>query len=178
MSENKTLIITALIMLALLGGDAFFLRIINKKAEDTRAILAASEKEDADKEKSALLEKALEDTSTSRGKIDSYFVKKGDAVSFIERLETTAKRAGLQITLSSVSVPEKTASFRIEMSTVGSFEDTLYFLSLLQTLPHKIHLEKVGVRRKSSLEDAAGEPPVVLVWDGSFTLTLESFINS
>lgn len=175
-TERKILIGASVAAAALLGADTLFLHVIQKKVKETDT-LVANEITAGEKQKRAeTLRRIMEETKTEREELDAYFVKKGDAVSFIERLENMAKGAGLGISIASVSVPEKTSALRIEMATQGSFENTLYFLTLLENLPYKIFVEKANLHHKEgSSQDV---PKGSGTWTGSFTVVLESFINS
>lgn len=89
--------------------------------------------------------------------IDSFFIAPDGVVNFISLLESLGKKAGVKLSIGSVSVvPEGGAkdfkenlSLRLDMS--GSWENIYYFLSLLQNQPYRIMFDNASV----SLEGAA-----------------------
>lgn len=184
--EKKTLVTALVATLLALAGTGLFAHQIFKKASQAKELSASVERSRGEEKNINAIARALQETERSREKLGEYYLKKSGIVFFIERLESMGKNAGLKTIVQNVSVPEKSAILSIGVDTEGSFEDTFYFLSLLEKLPYKLAIESVTMREKAgagTVESATGktEGPsggMKALWAGSFTVAIESFINS
>lgn len=176
--EKKLLIVSLLVALGLFGANAFFLFLTREEAGAAREIATKKFAAEMEAEEVRAIERAIAESKSEQDELLAYFVNKDGAVSFIERLESTGKTAGLAISLSNVSVPKAGNVFQVDMATEGSFENTFYFLTLLEKLPYRISVEKANVRKKSAPGADSDDLQAPAVWTGSFTILLESFISA
>lgn len=178
MKEIKHIVGAVLVLLGLLAAYGFLFFMMKKEVSGAAELLLREENASNEAKKIRELEKTLGETEEMRGKISSYFVKKSEAVSFIESIERLGGQSGLSLSLKNASVADKTNVFRLDASTEGSFGNTMYFLVLLENLPNKISVEKAEIRKEERREAGAEEGKESAgAWSGSFVLALESFVN-
>jgi len=173
--ETKHLITAGSVMLATLFAYGALFFFIQEKMSETADLVLKKEDEGMRMVHIRALEKSLKETASEREKISSYFVRKNEAVQFIERIEELGRRSNLSLSLQNVSVADKEKVFRLNANAEGRFEDMMYFLELLPNLPYKISLEAANMRGK--LEGAGPEEGRPGIWSGSFTIVLESFVD-
>jgi hypothetical protein len=110
--------------------------------------------------------KIAEDTTAERGKLDSYFISPNGIVSFIKEIENLAFVAGVSIGINSVEVEEYLIKKRssntlelldLELNFTGSWNNSFYFISLLEEMPYKIFIYKLDVdAQKDDQENTTG----------------------
>lgn len=114
-------------------------------------------------------------TAEERGKIDSYFVSSDNIVDFLEKIEFLGKKSGVSLSFDSVDIPsEEKNILRVRVGTEGSWEDTFYFLSLVENLPFKIELEKSSIVKMTRIVSNIKTS----YWRGDFTVKLLSFYQN
>jgi len=153
----------------LLYGALFY--VVEKERSGGQEVLARVEEALLVREEAQSLKHLMVDTQSARDQLDSYFVNSEDVVSFIEEMESLGSRAGVSLDLSSVSVDKEANSLFLQFNTRGSWGQTAYFLALLETFPRKIRTERISLNKANAAEEESG-----LVWQGSFTIVLESFV--
>jgi glutamyl/glutaminyl-tRNA synthetase len=102
---------------------------------------------------------ANENFSLSQDKLDKlnqYFLNDKMIVQFIEELENTSKQAGVKLVIGQPD--DKTTELKLNLSTLGTFTQTMKFLQSLENLPYASKVERVELRK--------GEP----LWQSVFIL--------
>lgn len=93
-------------------------------------------------------------------RIDNMIIAKDDDVSFIEKIETTAKNSGLGIKIDSLSVEDipsqnkdntssNLTTLKVKITTNGSWQKTYNFLTELESLPFIVHIDKFALNNSS-----------------------------
>ena len=133
-------------------------------AQEQEALRTESEKEIYVTEVS----RDLRETEDLRMGIESFFVKAGEEAFFLEKVETLAAHANLQIKIFNFEKREKV--LYLNFQTQGSFSDSYYFLSLIESLPYNLSIVKVLLREA----ETNGQK----TWEGRYEITLLSYLGS
>ena len=75
--------------------------------------------------------------------LDSFFIKEGSDIIFIEQVENLAKIAGVLLEINSVS-PD-TGALRMSLKAEGTFSSLYHFLLMIEALPYQIQISDVEV---------------------------------
>lgn len=117
----------------------------------------------------------LRGTTAEREKIESYFVRSDNIVDFLEKIELLGKKSGVSLSFDSVDIPpEEKNVLRVRIGTEGNWEDTFYFLSLVENLPFKIELEKSSIVKMTRIVSNIKTS----YWRGDLTVKLLSFYQN
>lgn len=131
----------------------------------------------------------LESNESSIAQVDSYFIPQEGVVDFINTLDGLGKESGVSLIISTVSAEEdktdihsfkETLTFHLEAT--GSWSETYYFLSRLESLPYYIGINQVSFSLTSatdrmSFANASTTNAITRVrgndeyWKGSFDIT-------
>ena len=153
---------------ALVYGSIFY--FIGVKEESITVLLTSLRAETKKALEIKNLTGVVQETEDERKKIDSYFLRAKDIVSFIESIESLGKNAGVAVAFESVNVLEgdQNAYLAVDLKTEGGLSGTVHFLSLLELLPYSVSFERVFIEQKSKSE-------TTVVWAGSFLVRIISF---
>ncbi len=173
--EKKIIVTLSVVLLALLGANFGLFWMTKQKVNDTSAALLELKKTSDLETKARALGDLVKQTASERQALDAYFVQKENSVKFIEQIEGLGKQAGLSLTVASVTVANNGKELRMNLGSNGSFDDTFYFVTLLETMPYKTRLEQVHLQKK---DDVSIPGVVTTAWSGDFVLVLESFVGS
>ena len=115
------------------------------------------------------LRQTVRDTESLRNDLDTFFVKEDDAVSFIERLESLARRSGVAFEIvaadPNLTVRDK-PSLDLTMTVEGSREKITQFSSLLEQLPLRVLSTAFDLR-----STGRAEAP----WQATIRMSVKSF---
>lgn len=117
------------------------------------------------------LKKTLSDTNAEQSVLNSYFIDPDNFVPFVEEIEALGTRAGVTLTVLSASLTDSDRNLALTVSTSGTFEETLYFLSLLEAYPAKITFDRAWIAKSVA---AKGQVFFLRPWDGKFTVKFAS----
>lgn len=108
----------------------------------------------------------LRETENLRTELGNFFVRAGEEASFLERIESLAKRAEVGVKVFTFEKDEKI--IRLSLESNGTFSRNYYFLSLIESLPYNLTVSKV-VYIKEGQEDK-------VTWRMRLDLTLHSYL--
>lgn len=117
------------------------------------------------------LKKTLSDTNAKQSVLDSYFIDPDNFVPFVEEIEALGTRARVALTVESAALADSNRNLALTMNTSGTFEETLYFLSLLEAYPTKITFDRAWIAKSAT---AKGQVFLLRPWDGKFTVRFAS----
>ncbi|MEW5907815.1 MAG: type 4a pilus biogenesis protein PilO [Patescibacteria group bacterium] len=167
--SNKKFIISIILvvfldLLALFAVFYFYLRIenqiiiLNKIPQD---LFLAENKEQNIK----ILKREIEEIKEQWKEVNSIFLDKESTVSFIENLESTGKKLGLEVKFDSIDFADKkTEKPILNLHAEGSFSNVFQFIVLLGNLPNSIVLKELRLSKISEL------------WRGDFKILLTTYI--
>lgn len=159
----------AIILLNLLGLAAVVF-LGRQLANDANRVIAIHQElytTARGKEGLAFAAKTLAETTESRAIVAGAFLRGSELISFIEKLESLAKTAGVDFNLDEPkSLAGKTGGLHLTFSATGSFTGLYRFLALLENLPYRIDWNSLDWSQKSGT-----------TWSGIFDLTVASYVD-
>lgn len=182
-SFNKTTILlgAALTLVFIAGGAYTFFFVAMKNKTQATAELSEKLKELSGKESHILSARAsLKNEETNVEKLNTYFIKEREIITFTKKIEALGSQSGTVLTLEALEpgFSEKTVpylNFRIKAS--GEFSNIARLLMLLENFPGKFEWKTVRLVRNDS---AAPQPVVSGGKEASLTplWTVEVFLTA
>jgi len=115
-------------------------------------------------------------TKEDREKINSFFVKSDEeTVDFLENVEALANSLNLEINIVSVNVldiDENNQILDLNLKITGSFNSVYDFISLIDSLPYELSLDKFNMNSSVNVNEAGVEN---FEWSGNLSLALLSY---
>jgi Tfp pilus assembly protein PilO len=152
--SKKILIIIIACNIVAMVGYYFLFQYIKKQ---TTAASSLSSTIDLGQQKNShinSLRSLVKDTESQRQHLATFLLSSDNEISFIEQIENLAKNSGLAVRTNNVSSlaggAETTRVFQMQTQTVGSWSNTLYFLSQVENLPYGIKILGVSLNRQSA----------------------------
>lgn len=165
-------VILALVAISAYGVAVWEIRKNLSEAADLSSSIAAESQKEAGIESTRNI---LRNTAAEREKIESYFVSSDNIVDFLEKIELLGKKSGVVLSFDSVDIPSDEKNvLRVRANTKGNWENTFYFLSLIENLPFKIELEKSSIIKIVEVVSNVK----TFYWRGDFTIKLVSFYQN
>ena len=163
---NKThiLFIFAIFSGLFLLGTCFFLcqkiSDTSNKIDTRRQEVVTQEKEKNNEHQlTAFIKKEI---NPAKVQMTKYFVNEYNYIGFIKDIETLAKKSNIDVEIKSTELPE---ALRLNLNFEGSFNDSMYFIALVESLP--INLKIDSVRMEQAKEDNLWRGWVVVMMLGS-----------
>jgi len=159
MPEKKTKILISFLVIVVfvtMVTFVFMVRVINSNngISSEKMMEIKGEKEKA--ETYLLLKKDLKESGQNISELDKYIIQSNGVVEFMDYLEKMALNNGLKYEVKSASFEPiiggnftNTELIRIELSVIGEWKNTEYFLGLLENYPLKLTLNRVSLNRFS-----------------------------
>lgn len=171
----KLFAIAIILVMAAISVYGMAILKIRKNVSET-ANLGSSIAAESQKEASIeSIKNILRNTAAEREKVGAYFVSSDNIVDFLEKIELLGEKSGVNLSFDSVDIPpDEKSILRVRIGTEGKWEDTFYFLSLIENLPFKIELEKSSVIKTVKTVSNVK----VSYWRGDFTVRLLSFYQN
>lgn len=174
---KKILIFTTIIAIAILAVYiALFFQLKNKN-EGISILKNEVEnitKKDAEQR---VIKDTIKETEKERAELNSYFVSSDGVVDFIETIEALATDTAISVEITSVSIkkaPEHSdiiELLRISIKTDGRWINMFHFLSLVETLPFDIFVERVNFSKEK-------DKIASRLWNGAFDISVAKLRNS
>jgi len=140
-NSKKTMsILLGVIILNLLLAGAYAYSFYTVKVKNEAASLVSEELEEyLSKEGTInLLKASVKRTEEDREKIDSYFVARDDIPDFARKIEALSDLSGTNLIITGLSTQDNILSF--DITSTGSFRDTMQLISLIENLPFKVEI--------------------------------------
>lgn len=166
----KTLLgISTLVFLLSLGafGYIFFVteQNISKIAELSRGV----RDQDMRSRQAQKLVAILGHTTETQDALKEFVVGESDIVKVIETIESIGTRAGVTVTISSLTADDTGVLGKVKgrVETRGSWNSTLTYMNAIEQLPYKITTSNISLRRDQTTEK--GKAPM---WNMTFSIEL------
>lgn len=149
LSKNTIILLVAIIAnIAAVGGYYYVYGEINNINESVAQVMADIDVQTTKKADDRALKSILESTKEDREKIDTYLLSEDGLVQFIETIENLGGISGTEVTTSSVNVVEdkdskNTEYLTMRISVIGSFANTMHFVSLVENVPHQVSINQI-----------------------------------
>jgi Tfp pilus assembly protein PilO len=99
--------------------------------------------------KIAAIKSISENNTAEIQSLRDFFVQKGDEVKFIEKIEETARNAGITFDISSISVKNGSNSFEenveIKVDVEGTWKSIIAFADKLEKMPFGVSVERMAL---------------------------------
>lgn len=178
-SARNLIILFAGLLVFAVAGYYFTFRFVN----DSIAKTISTQQQIADNNAQIrdISDQKNNDIYSLAGKVNSYFIKRDNVVSFIENIEQEARSLKIEIFIRSVDEAkysdnenENKEFINLQIETRGSWADTLRFVSYLERLPYKISLNNVELAKieteleKNQNKNIKSDTPGHYIWRGRF----------
>jgi hypothetical protein len=199
LSNVRTLIIVFIILvLGMLAAYYYFFRQVENTGEKVSVL--SNETTSLVSEESNLnsLRAVFSATTNEREKINSYFIQSDGAVDFLTTIENLATFAGLSNETQSVTTEEDSPTsntrewLHITFKTKGTWQNTYYFISLLESLPYNLVIHKIDLiatggtgtldlsgptLNLSNSSSTTPTPPKIKssLWEGTYDFSVKKF---
>ena len=148
-----------------------FVFSIFSKTNDVSEIIAELSSIEKEEKYYRSLKRVLTNTGEKRSILSSFFVNPADFVPFIEKIEALGTHAGVKVITESAEMVDNNRNLKLNLFVDGDFDETLYFLSLLELLPAKLIFERVWIAQKSIAERSKTPSSP---WEGKFIVKFAS----
>jgi hypothetical protein len=167
------LIICSTLTVLFLGACVFLFVFVIQSSEVISGNSDSFQEAMQSKEKSAAIEKILDDTAAERKEIGSFILNSETVVEFINKIENLGRTVGLSLNVDSVGTVAATDKLKdrfeyisLYVSTAGSWAKSLDLLSALEHFPYELNLKQVVLTKQATdLKKNTGS-----VWNGNFTI--------
>jgi hypothetical protein len=157
-------------LLAVAYGAMFYTTY--KRDMESAGLYVSLYKSATNQENTLALERTIKSTEIQRKLIDAYFIPEADVSRFIEHVESLGRSAGVSLKMNSV---QKTPAKKFEVSFVasGTFASIYRMLLLVEAMPFSVKVKSLRMNKNTTLPTPGMERDP---WQGSFVVSLESFI--
>lgn len=162
--------IAGIFALCALGGSWYALSSVSTMREKLSLGHLDLQKEEERAATILDVKRQLKRLEAERSELGQYFYKEEDIVKHLEQLEDLARHAGVDMTVNSAGAIDRNGKivFQTGMKIEGSWQDEMYFVELLESLPLRTELTRVNL-----LGSESGER-----WTGEVSMDLLSFVPS
>jgi len=152
------------IVLALIYGGLFF--AVRQKNAETSLAHSSVYRQASDENAFTRLEKNIADTEKQRTLLDDHIITSSETLLFIEQIEDLGKKTFANVHVVSLSNPKKAGDpFSLDFTAEGKFENVYRLFSLIEEMPFRLSLKMVNMTANAQ----------EMKWNGSFTVTLDSY---
>ena len=143
---------------------------LKNKIEDTTYEFNQASSLGEQKDRLLALQNTLVEIEPEIQKIDSYFVDPEEVIVFINDVEQTAKSIGLEIKTQSLDIEAAKEgvlygdSLVFRLATTGTWQATLHFVELLETMPYGMEIDEVSVTKTPESLNEDGEKVGTSSW--------------
>jgi len=161
-------ILSGVFALCALSGSWYALSSIDTMREALISERGELKKEENRSETILDVKRQLKRLEVERTELGQYFYAEEDIVGLLEELEDLARHAQVDMSVNSATAIEKEGKtvFRTGMKIEGTWQDSLYFIEMVESLPLRLELIRVNL--------SGGETGDR--WNGEVLLDLLSFI--
>lgn len=170
---GNSLILFGVLVLIIGGAYYYFFHRLQTIGEKISTLSNESDSLLSEQANLTSLKTVFSDTTDERQKINSYFVQKDGAVDFITTLENLAAFAHLGHETQSVNAEEEAPPaanrewLHLTFRTNGSWQNTYYFISLLENLPYRLIIHQISTHATGQTTSEAPPSPTLDLVTGS-----------
>lgn len=119
-----------------------------------------------------VLKNDVKETKEERAKLKSYFVDRDDLPEFAKKIESIGDMSGASIEIKRFT--KKGNIFSFDITSKGTFSNTVHLIKLMESLPFKVEFKKAYVNTTQPLP---GKGYRSFDWSGNFSIELIGFIE-
>ncbi len=173
--QKKTrviLLVSFVVFLAAVGVYAGVSYLFFKKMNEVAAMPLTAMELSRKAEEAQAAKHFLSATVASRSALRAFFFRDDDIIRFLSDMESSARQAGVSLTLTSVDTKVE-GGLGIEANMNGPWENVARFLTLAEAYPAPIEIMRVSLTAGNIPE---GKTPKS-TWNGTIMFTLKSYIG-
>ncbi len=178
-SAKNILISAAVLNVAAFSVFAFLLFSVWRAEGKTEALILEISKAKKTERAAQSAKELLANTEEKRLLLNSYFIKDGEVVEFIEDAERMGKDLGLLMKTENISesapnpaISEKIGSINFKIEAEGSWGRIYQSLSLLELMPVKSEIKSFILERIDKPESSSDKKKGLSLWRGSFDMDI------
>ncbi len=163
-SNKRTLLILAILTIALLVGHYFLFRDIRLKNENTSKLLDHISEESNKGNYILTSQKALQNIAPDLEVLKKTIVGSTGEVEFIEYVESLARANGLSIVIDNLQTENdqkllassSVTLLKVRARTNGSWTGTYKFISLVESLPYRVRVNSFSMTAQGVTDATSG----------------------
>jgi hypothetical protein len=173
MNSKKTKIILLISLILFVGVTTFFVFVHIKIREVKSESVLIGQRIIENRRSVATfdsLKKNISDIEASSEKIDSFFIKKDEVVSFLDTLESLASTTNTKISIQTVSdkkVAPMGSVIVVGLNAQGSYSNIHKLIRLLEEMPYQTEIQNINL---SSENGADNKNQAANYWSANITL--------
>lgn len=172
----KILILLILCNIAAIVGYYFLFQHIKTQSKTALSLTSTIDLSQQKNSHLSSLRAVVKDTEGKRQQLATFLLSSDAEISFIEQVETLAKKSGLGAKTNNVSSVAgetvTTKKLQMQLETTGSWNNIMYFLSQLENSPYDVHVKAVSL---SASQSVAGKR-VASSWTATFDINVTESI--
>ena len=154
--------VVALFSIAIIGSGGAYWYVFSKIRTVNVESAAVTAELDLEVKRDSFLrsvKKMLQDLSAEKSEISSYFVQQNGVVDFIKEVEALGKLSSTVVNVNSVTVQKQDdvnateEELLVSFRAAGSWKSTYKLLSLIETMPYALTLDRVHLEQTEEVED-------------------------
>jgi len=152
MKRSQNIFIGSVVALLIVSAGYYYFYqnflTLNQEVSDSTGIIA---KDTAEQSRILSLRNSVKNTQNDKILLDTFFVPKENVADFLQSIENLADQSGVTHTLSvgtqsdGALDPLNREWLTVTVSTTGSFDQTIRFLSLLESMPVKSAFSTISI---------------------------------
>jgi Tfp pilus assembly protein PilO len=173
--STKILILMILLNIMAIAGYYFFFQYIETQSKTSLSLTSTLDLSQQKNSHLNALRSVIKETEGKRQQLATFLLSSDTEIPFIEQLEALGKSSALAIKTNNIaSIVGGTATTKVlkmQLQTIGSWNNTLYFLSQVENLPYNIDIQGVSLGRQSISDKTAGSS-----WTATFDISVAESI--
>ncbi|PIT91056.1 hypothetical protein COU17_02390 [Candidatus Kaiserbacteria bacterium CG10_big_fil_rev_8_21_14_0_10_49_17] len=162
MGKTRLIAVVTLFSVAILGCGGAYWYIFSKIRTVNVESAAVALELDLEVKRDAFLrsvKKMLQDLSSQKSEVSSHFVQRNGVVDFIKEVEALGKFSGTVVNVNSVTVQKNDNTnateeeLLVSFRAAGSWGNTYKLLSLVETMPYALTLDRAHLEKTDEAED-------------------------
>lgn len=164
--STKILILIIACNIAALVGYYLLFQHIEAQTRSAASLISTIDLGQQKNSRLSSLRAIVKDTEENRQQLAALLLPSDAEISFIEQIESLAKKNGLSEKTNNVSSIADDAgtskAFQIQLETTGSWNNTMNFLSQVENLPYNVHVRGFSLNRQLATGKGGGSTWVAM----------------
>jgi len=158
-ATKKKIIILSIFVVVLIVLYYFLVINILQKGKEIYTLSQKIRETEAKKEYLLSMKENLSLSKDKAIQLENYILKVGGEVEFIKKIEDMALSGNVKAEIKTAKIEEVSSdsstiaeNFRVGLDAIGSWNDVIYFLTLIENLPFRITINSVSFDKFSDYE--------------------------
>ncbi|MDB5264940.1 MAG: hypothetical protein JWN64_511 [Parcubacteria group bacterium] len=166
-------LITLVVLVLVVTTYGAWFAVVGKASAEAAGLRQAIETKQQETARVAAAQEALESLGADEGRINQYFIRADDIVSFLSGLEATGKALGASVEVASVSADttSQRPHITLALTITGSFDSVFRTLGAIEYAPYDSRLSSLSL---ASTPTQSGQP----VWTASAVFSIGTKVTT